>query len=228
MNNPNSFSNTLLQSSESTIPQSFSSQDSSSFMDKFKNMNWTTWLIIILILSFLGFNVFAYLAKGTEAVTGIFAPVLKFIAYITGQTVSVAAEGGKAVVGVAAEGGKAAINIAQGTAETTLDVVQNIATPETAKSSIKGNTIDEEHDVMKGIALNAQLNKAKQMAQTGENNYGADDSLSSIQGRGKAGWCYIGEDRGFRSCAKVGENDMCMSGDIFPTQEICMNPNLRS
>ena len=44
---------------------------------------------------------------------------------------------------------------------------------------------------------------------------------------GKAGWCFIGEDRGIRSCSQVGVNDMCMSGDIFPTQDVCMNPNLR-
>ena len=56
-----------------------------------------------------------------------------------------------------------------------------------------------------------------------------DDSLSRIQsgGSGKAGWCFIGEDRGFRTCSEIGENDKCMSGDIFPSQEICMNPNLR-
>ena len=43
----------------------------------------------------------------------------------------------------------------------------------------------------------------------------------------KSGYCYIGEDRGFRSCIKVGEGDKCMSGDIFPSKEICINPNLR-
>ena len=55
-----------------------------------------------------------------------------------------------------------------------------------------------------------------------------DDSKSSIQtSSGKSGWCYIGEDRGTRSCSQVGVNDMCMSGDIFPSNEICINPNLR-
>jgi hypothetical protein len=57
-----------------------------------------------------------------------------------------------------------------------------------------------------------------------------DDSLSRIQasnGSGKAGWCFIGEDREFRTCSQIGENDQCLSGDIFPSQEICMNPNLR-
>jgi hypothetical protein len=58
----------------------------------------------------------------------------------------------------------------------------------------------------------------------------ADDSYSSIQSSksiSKSGWCFIGEDRGYRSCVEVGENDRCMSGDIFPTKDICINPTLR-
>jgi hypothetical protein len=57
----------------------------------------------------------------------------------------------------------------------------------------------------------------------------ADDATSATQmkPKSKAGFCYIGEDRGFRSCIEVGEGDVCMSGDIFPTQAICINPNLR-
>ena len=57
----------------------------------------------------------------------------------------------------------------------------------------------------------------------------ADESTSRIQMNptSKSGFCYIGEDRGFRSCIEVGEGDVCMSGDIFPTESICINPNLR-
>ena len=57
----------------------------------------------------------------------------------------------------------------------------------------------------------------------------ADDTTSTTQmkPKSKSGFCYIGEDRGFRSCIDVGEGDVCMSGDIFPTREICINPNLR-
>ena len=57
----------------------------------------------------------------------------------------------------------------------------------------------------------------------------ADDATSQTQmkPKSKKGFCYIGEDRGFRSCIEVGEGDVCMSGDIFPTQAICINPNLR-
>jgi hypothetical protein len=43
----------------------------------------------------------------------------------------------------------------------------------------------------------------------------------------KSGYCYVGEDRGFRSCIEVGESTKCMSGEIFPTREVCVNPRLR-
>jgi len=43
----------------------------------------------------------------------------------------------------------------------------------------------------------------------------------------KSGYCYVGEDRGFRSCIEVGESTKCMSGEIFPTREVCVNPKLR-
>lgn len=222
-------SNSILQSSEASSVPSFSSgtTDSDSFIDKIKNMNLTTWLIIIVILAFLGLNVFAYLAKGTQAVTDVFKPVVDstvgIFSYITGQTISTVAEGGKAVVGVAA-----------GTANTALDVVQDIATPQSAAPQAAATSLktvkfaNDEPDIMRENALNKALNTRKRSAQQTMNDYEADDSLSQIQGRNKSGWCYIGEDRGFRSCVEVGPNDTCMSGDIFPTQEICINPTLRA
>ena len=56
----------------------------------------------------------------------------------------------------------------------------------------------------------------------------ADDATSSTQiPRTKSGYCYIGEDRGFRSCIEVSKDMNCMSGDIFPTMDVCVNPRLR-
>lgn len=55
-----------------------------------------------------------------------------------------------------------------------------------------------------------------------------DSSSSDIQKhKSKAGFCYVGEDRGYRSCVEVSDADICMSGDIFPTREVCVNPSLR-
>ena len=51
---------------------------------------------------------------------------------------------------------------------------------------------------------------------------------SSMDAENKSGWCYVGEQQDFRSCIEVGELDTCLSGDIFPSHEICVNPNLRA
>ena len=40
-------------------------------------------------------------------------------------------------------------------------------------------------------------------------------------------YCYAGEYGGLRTCVPVSESQKCMSGDIFPTENQCVNPNLR-
>jgi hypothetical protein len=42
---------------------------------------------------------------------------------------------------------------------------------------------------------------------------------------GKTGWCLVGEYEGKRGCVAVGDQDRCMSGQIFPSQVACMNPS---
>jgi len=81
---------------------------------------------------------------------------------------------------------------------------------------------------MSNNSLNKALNTS-QSSQSPNNEYQADEASSNIQsGPPKSGWCYIGEDRGFRTCAEVGPNDKCISGDIFPSQDLCVNPSLRA
>ena len=61
-------------------------------------------------------------------------------------------------------------------------------------------------------------------------DYKPDENTSRVQqnkAKSGSGFCYIGEDRGFRSCIDVAEGDVCMSGDIFPSRDICINPRLR-
>lgn len=221
-NTNNNFSDSLLQSSESIIPSSSYSTSGSDtgFFDSLKNINMTTWILIILILAFLGFNIFTYLAKGTQDIASVFAPLTKMIfgatAQITGQAVNISAEGAKAVVGGTA-----------GAVTTGLNAVQDI-TPNGAPSSVKGQPVTQQQvDTLQQLTLNKALNTA-QTQQPQQQDYEANEASSSVHSAGKAGWCYVGMDRGFRSCAQVGVNDTCMSGDIFPSQEICMNPNLRT
>jgi len=225
MDNSNSFSNSILQSTEPSFPSDSivsSSGDSSGFFDGLKNVNLTTWIIIFLILSFLGFNIFVYLAKGTQDITNVFAPLLHKIfgsaAIVTGQTIDVAAEGAKAVVGETAN-----------VVNTGLTSIQNI-TPNGAPSSLQTQSVQgtiPPQDVTINNTLNKALNTSQQ-SQQGEDYQAYEASSSVHSGGGQAGWCYVGEDRGFRTCAQVTASDKCMSGDIFPSQELCINPNLRA
>ena len=56
----------------------------------------------------------------------------------------------------------------------------------------------------------------------------ASSSTQSSKIASKPGYCYIGEDRGFRSCVRVRNGDKCMSGEIFENQAQCINPNMRA
>jgi len=255
--------NNLLQSSETSFPSSSNNYG-------FKDMSITTWIIIILVLAFLGLNIFVYLAQGTQTIVDIFNPlvgqIFKVTAAVTGETIDVAADGAKVVVG----GTKLAVDKTADAIDTGLTAIQEITpnvsgktnisnplsklnlsgqtnisgkssnetgqsynerdqytTPNVAISGVKGEPIDKPQ-LSQGdqSTLNRALN-TKQMQQSGGRDYQAYEASSSVNGSGKAGWCFIGEDRGYRTCAQVEANDTCMSGDIFPTHEICVNPNLR-
>lgn len=192
----------------------------------FLGLSLLTWLVIIMVLAFLGFNIFsylsqgsAYLAAGTQEATGIFAPLLRMIfgtsVAVAGETIDVAAEGGKAVVSSTATG-----------VNTGLSAVQGV-TPNKASGSVHSTSVEEHNEDMEEAksSLNKAINKSKSNKQEGD--YEPHEAASSIHETGKAGWCFIGEDRGHRTCAQVTETDKCMSGDIFPSQQICINPSLR-
>ena len=74
-------------------------------------------------------------------------------------------------------------------------------------------------------ARQKSIQQALEYAKKNQQQLPADDP-NRIPGL-KSGFCYVGEDRGFRSCIEVGESTKCMSGEIFPTREVCVNPRLR-
>ena len=55
-----------------------------------------------------------------------------------------------------------------------------------------------------------------------------DDSMSEIQNKKhQSGHCYIGKWKGYRSCVSVNNANDCYSGEIYPTNELCINPKMR-
>ena len=83
------------------------------------------------------------------------------------------------------------------------------------------------YDNLEQDSLENDLQNAAQGI-TNSASYSADDTNSGVQSKSTAGWCFIGQDNNTRNCIKVGANDTCLSGDIFPTNDICINPNLRT
>jgi hypothetical protein len=223
---------------------------SSSFLS---NISWQTWIIIVLLLALIGINVFVYLAKGTEFVStlfnDIFGPILFFFGYNTLET-------SKQTIQTSATGTKAGVDLVSNTTVGAIDAGQQVLStgPEgqMASSSQQGQTLGQiqqgqiqQGQIQQGQIQQGQIQQGQGQGQSSINeedslekalenasstvNQGPtpDDSRSVFQSSGKSGWCFIGQDESVRTCAQIGVNDMCMSGDIFPSQEICMNPSLR-
>ena len=233
------------------LDTSMSSTSGSSITNFFANITWQTWLIVILVLAFFGINIFAYLAKTTtgvsEFINTYFGPILKLFGFSLLETT-------KQTVNTSATGTKASVDFVADTTTGAIDTVENAAknnsistTTTTTTSNTNTSNTNTNGNPTAQKASSSQKNSMpvqQQIQEAGsvyEWNQGSLDSAlndaakqpepmpseSTNYTTGKAGWCFIGEDRGIRSCSQVGVNDMCMSGDIFPTQDVCMNPNLR-
>lgn len=201
--------NGSLRSSNTSSATSSSSSVSSSGWNFGKIIRY---VLIIAILIFLGLNLFAYLGKKNGGVTNILGTIGKDIGDTLKQTVDTSAKGTKGIVDIGAKAVDSGVNLLE----------KGIDSKNGKK---KRNKIDDKRKGT-GLALEDAVSKSK----TKSSEPVPDEAGSRTQSNkavGKSGYCYIGEDRGFRSCIKVNESDMCMSGDIFPTRAICINPNLR-
>lgn len=176
--------------------------------------------IIIIILLFLGINIFSYLGDILQSIKEAFAPLLKKILESLGYVVT---EGTKDITQLTASGAKLGIDVAAGTIESGIDVIQGqIDVNDSSSTTLPDNSKSSQQGISSSLSMALADAEDKSTPLP-------DDATSSTQrvGSGKSGYCYIGEDRGFRSCINVKEGDVCMSGEIFPSQEICINPSLR-
>lgn len=194
-----------------------------------------------VILSLIGINIFGYASLISDTINEVFGGPFKQLAallgFYTGETIKQTAE-------MSAEGTKFGADVAKDVVVNTVDAVgEQAKTASNAIDEIDVETVpkktdDDELDEVPYVdrdELMASFEDAKKFRDEKEEQetnkaFIEDDAGSTIQnGRNSngKGWCYIGEDRGFRSCVEVGNNQECMSGDIFPTKDVCINPSLR-
>lgn len=221
-----------------------------SFVNWIRSISWPYWLLFFIILAFLGFNIFTVISKGAGDAGSLINVIIDKIKS-TGKIVNTlkniiftSATATKGIIDTTANVSNDILEKVQDSTEVgnqlttnnnnTTSTTTSTTTPASAttNSSVTPTTVTStipQGDISQNNTLNRALNTSAQQSNIGQMNYQADDSLSTIQtGGSKGGWCLIGEDRGFRSCATVENASECMSGDIFPSNEICVNPRLRT
>jgi len=215
-----------------STPKMSSSSSSDGYFSTNGKTSYTRVGLIVAILLFLGVNLFSYLGDFLQIVKEALAPLLKNILESLGYVVT---ETTKDVAQLSAEGAKLGIDVAAGTVESGVNVIQGQLDIDQGSSSGNTNTNNNGQNNNQGNApsksfdsISSSLSGALADAEYNSEPM-PDDATSSTQrsGPSKSGYCYIGEDRGFRSCIQVKDADTCMSGDIFPSQAICVNPSLR-
>jgi hypothetical protein len=245
-------------------------QGSSSSSSLFKKVFF--WIAIILVLAFLGFNIFAYLAYGTDIFTSLMAPFTYTIAYFTGETAKTTlthtSQGTQAIVNESSNFLQIFLKFMTDLFNNTLVLLTTSSTAaidylqsnmKTLESSIeKDKTTNVKPE--KQIPEKQNLEKSVNTKETSDDTDDTDESTLLKEERKvearvpnvsdnikkliiqkeqtepepvhsdtqQNGYCYIGKINNSRYCAKVSSRNSCMSGDIFPTMAVCINPNLKT
>jgi hypothetical protein len=184
-----------------------SSNTESPNMESFSGKNI---LIIVLVgllaLSFMGFNLLDYINNVIKTIVAIFTPIIRpilsLLGYTTGAVINKTAD-------VVSDTAKTGIDIAEGTVQSVGDLLISAS-----KGGVDTTQLDS--------ALNISRQKTV-------NDPDADTTANPIQNpisSNKVGWCLVGEVADKRGCIMVEDEAKCMSGQIFPSKKMCLNPTL--
>jgi hypothetical protein len=189
---------------DNTIQQAPLPQKQSSGMFSDKN-GIIIILIFLLIFSFLGINLISILGDFIERIVKVFAPfisrVLSTFGYTTGTVIGKTAD----VVGDASKTG---IDLAEGAAHSLGDLFIKI-------SNSDGKDLDS--------VINTSPVKVDEPKPDKPEN-----PIQKPITSGKTQWCLVGEYEGRRGCIDINEHDKCLSGQVFPSQKMCLNPTFTS
>ena len=223
------------------------------------------WIAIILLLAFLGFNIFAYLAYGTDIFTSLMAPFTYIIAYFTGETAKTTlkhtSQGTQVIVNESSNFLQIFLKFMTDLFNNTLVIVTTTTTSaiDYLQSNIKKDKItnvkpekqlpekqlsdpsadiketsDDTEDNDESTLLKEERKVEARVPNVSDNikkliiqkeKTEPEPVQSDTQ---QNGYCYIGKINNSRYCAKVSSKNSCMSGDIFPTMAVCINPNLKT
>tara|TARA_B100001057_G_scaffold500170_2_gene613871 strand:- start:6208 stop:6852 length:645 start_codon:yes stop_codon:yes gene_type:complete len=168
-------------------------------------------LVGLLVLSFLGINLLLILGDLVQVIAKIFSPLVSQILSVFGYTTGTVIDKSEDVVTSVAKTG---IDIAGGTIDSLADLLKNISKDNVDPSA--RSELDNTLGTKGSLDLKKMLNQPE------------PDNSTTIQKpitSDKAKWCLVGEYEGKRGCVQVKDAGKCLSGQIFPTLQSCMNPS---
>ena len=184
-----------------------SSNTESPNMESFSGKNMLIIVLVCLLaLSFMGFNLLDYISNVIKTIIAVFTPIIRpilsLLGYTTGSVINKTAD-------IVSDTAKTGIDIAEGTVQSVGDMLI---------SASKGGVDTTQ--------LDSALNITRQQT---INDPDADTTANPIQNpisSNKVGWCLVGEVADKRGCIMVDDEAKCMSGQIFPSKKMCLNPTL--
>ena len=229
-NNNNNNNNINNNKNNKNEPVSFFEKKSGMF-----DFNLTKIILIIIILAFFGFNILSYLGFTLTQLLDSIKPLLNGILGIFGvavediakDTVEVTGGVAKSGVNLVAGSAKTATDIASGTINSGIGVIEKTV----GIDNDRDTSVDIE-DEEKRLSEERQTKYEKEMnKKINTPDYRANpdmfDGVSQENNKGAGGYCSVGSYKGIRSCIMVEDSTKCLSGEIFPSKEICINPSLR-
>jgi len=165
-------------------------------------------LVTLLVFSFLGVNLLFVFGNFMQTISNIFGPlvaqILSIFGYTTGTVLNKSAD-------IVSDVAKTGIDIADGTLHSVGDLLKGVSS-----QNVDPNARN-------------QLDKSLNSSGIQYSEPSPDNSINPIQKpitSGKQAWCLVGEYQGKRGCIAVSDSNKCLSGQIFPTQQLCLNPTL--
>lgn len=158
--------------------------------------------IIIIILCVIIFILLLNTGIGSIAYN-LVMKILSFFGFVTGSAINVTAN-------VAGNVARTGVDITEGTLHSVGNILTGVNTQQTQPNldtTLNNSTIGQQ---------NAQIPRPDSTENPIQNPISQD----------KNSWCLVGEYKGRRGCIEISEHDKCMSGQVYPSQKMCLNPAL--
>lgn len=154
-------------------------------------------LIVIVVLSLLGINIFSFVGDVLQHFINVFSPAFSNALTGFGRVSGIAINKSSDII---ADTSKTGIDILNGTVQSVGDLLIKSGNNQINQPPSIPRNPPEPTDTTNPIVNTPSLNKNK--------------------------WCLVGEYNGTRGCISITDSDKCMSGQVFPSQQLCLNPNL--